>query len=192
MDSFICSRRSNTKGIQKVIDYIHIGHLFHCPFFCIWAAKVVAWFMANATLTPRKCQKKKAVRHWEIKKNRKINWVKHPRTEKRAGEWCHGNWERLVPCYWAPGKVQSLISSLSAFFSLSKSTWKLFWGIEQVGVDGEADWGQEWAGLGKAAPSFSIQRTEVEDSEVQRPNGPELQPSVSEEPSAGRSGNWRR
>lgn len=49
---------------------------------------------------------------------------------------------------------------------------------------GEADWGQEWAGLGKAASSLSNQCTGVGDSEVQRPSGPELQPSVSEEPSA--------
>lgn len=46
-----------------------------------------------------------------------------------------------------------------------------------MGVDGEADWGREWAGLGKAAPSFSIQHTEVEDSEVQRPKGPMAQSS---------------
>lgn len=57
------------------------------------------------------------------------------------------------------------------------------------GVFGEADWGREWAGLGKVAPSSSFQRTEVEDSEVQRPSGPELQPSVSEEPSVGQ--RWK-
>lgn len=62
-------------------------------------------------------------------------------------------------------------------FSLSKSTWKLFCGIEQVGVYAEVDWGREWAGLCKAAPSYSSQCTEVKDSEVQRPSGPELQPS---------------
>ena len=54
---------------------------------------------------------------------------------------------------------------------------------------GEADWGREWAGFNIAAPSFTIQSTEVEDSEVQRPSGPELQPSVSEEPSAGQ--RWK-
>lgn len=48
---------------------------------------------------------------------------------------------------------------------------------------------REWAGLCKAAPFFCIQCTEVEDSEVQRPSGPELQPSVSEEPSAGQ--RWK-
>lgn len=45
---------------------------------------------------------------------------------------------------------------------------------------------------GKAAPSISIQSTEVQDSEVQRLSGTELQQSISEEPSASRSGNWRR
>lgn len=130
-------------------------------------------------------------RNSDIEKKKKNNWVKHPREEKQGGEWYHGKWERIVPCYWALGSVQSLISFLTAFFPLSKSTWKLFWGIEQVGVDGEAEWGYEWAGLSKAAPSFLFQCTEVEDSEVQRPSGPELQPGVSVKPSADRSGNWR-
>lgn len=37
------------------------------------------------------------------------------------------------------------------------------------------------AGLGKAAPSLSIQCTEAETSEVQRPTGPELQSNIPEE-----------
>lgn len=44
------------------------------------------------------------------------------------------------------------------------------------------------AGLGKAAPSFSIQCTEAETSEVQRPSGPELQPNIPEEAQVGTRG----
>lgn len=89
--------------------------------------------------------------------------MKHPRPEKRAGEWCHGNWERLVPCYWALGRVQSLISSLTVFFFLRfqralesssevLSRWECM--VKQTR-------GQEWAGLGRAAPSFCTLCTEV-------------------------------
>lgn len=58
-----------------------------------------------------------------------------------------------------------------SLFPLSKSTWKPFWGIEQVGVRVEPSWSWDWAGQSKAAPTFSMECTEVKDSEVQRPNG---------------------
>lgn len=164
------------------------------------AAKVITWFMVKAALTLRKCQGHGTRRHSgegcmrekiekEEEKKQKNKLSETPKNREEGG--------RVVP--WELREASAMLlsawkSTVSdffpfCFFPFQKSTWKLFWGIEQVGVYGEADWGQEWAGLVKAAPSFSIRRTEVEDSEVQRPSGPELQPSVSEEPSAGQ--RWK-
>lgn len=126
------------------------------------------------------------------KKHRKINWVKHPRTEKRAGEWCHGSWERLVPCYWVPERVQSLISSLSAFFPFKRalesfsevsSRWECM--ARQTGAKN----GQGWV---KQLP---LSLSDAQKWRTQRSKGPVAQSSSqaslrSLQP--GRSGNWRR
>lgn len=79
------------------------------------------------------------------------------------------------------------------FLSLSKSTWKLFWGIAQVGVYGEANRGPEMGRAGWSSSHFYYPK--AQKWRTQRSKGPAA-PSSSQaslrslQPGGG--GNWRR
>lgn len=97
--------------------------------------------MATAAVKPRKCQEGVIT-----KKEKKNKLSKTPRN--RDESWRVVPWELRAASAMLLSAWKSAVSDFSPFqlFSLSKCTWKLLRGIEQVGVCGEADRGWEWAG----------------------------------------------
>lgn len=126
-----------------------------------------------------------SVREWGIKEiEKKINWVKH--TKNRAVS------RRVVLRELREDSAMLLNAWKSRLwfllprlcFPVSKRTWKLFWGIEQVEVDCERKWGR----AGQSSELFLYPMHRSRDL-----IGPKAQwPStLAKHPQGGTSGNWR-